>query len=140
MLYVSIAFRVERGHIHPMTSLPTAKILFFIAMSLNPHPHGAHTVFATSNSDNYVWTGDGQTWALKTKGLPTEEWVEHNGHQFALSGDDTRAIARHNWSHDSALDLTNGNRIEKQGNAGFYIINPGAPNQKTFTILYPKDS
>ncbi len=47
-----------------------------------------------------------------------------------------RAIAQHHWGKNSSLDLDNGTRIEKRGDMAFYIVDPGAPNQKVFTILY----
>jgi hypothetical protein len=57
----------------------------------------------------------------------------------SLEDADARAITGHDWHDGSSLQLSNGNRVEKQGDAAFYIVNPGAPNQVTYTILYPKD-
>ncbi len=119
-----------------MTSLLTAKILFFIAMSMNPP--GTQSVFATSNSENFLWSESGQSsWTVETKGLPTCDWEPMGTTDGGLGGADAQAIAHHDWKHNTFLNLENGNRVEKQGDAVFYIISPGAPNQKVYTILYP---
>jgi len=120
-----------------MTSLSTAKVLLFIALSVGPkHPQ---TIFATSNSENYVWTQSGQEWSLKTKGLPTHQWRDRKNQPAPDPQEERemRAVAHYDWREGSFLNLENGNRVERQGNAVFYIIDPGAPNQKVFTILYP---
>jgi hypothetical protein len=118
-----------------MTSLPLAKTLFFIALSLAPK--GAHTFFATSNSDNYVWTQSGSEWSLKQKGLPATAWMARGQEPVPHEEGDVRGLARHERSGDSFVALDNGNQVERQGSAVFYIIDPGAPNQKVYTILYP---
>ncbi len=68
------------------------------------------------------------------------DWVRQDEKQQAAPFDDAdaKAITAHNWHDGSYLQLSNGNRVEKQGDAAFYIVDPGAPNQKTYTILYPK--
>jgi hypothetical protein len=123
-----------------MISLSTAKFLFFIALSLGPQT--PHSVFVTSTNENYCWTDEGTDgWKLKTKGAPTCDWVRQEPKQLPAGFDtsDARAITAHQWHDGSYLQLANGNRVEKQGDAVFYIVNPGAPNQTTYTILYPKD-
>jgi hypothetical protein len=122
-----------------MTSLVTAKLLFFIALTVGPQ--GSNTFFATSNSENYYWSNSEDGWALQTKGLPSCDWKDRGSSQVGGTYDsrDERAIAdRHNWQDGLLYDLPSGNQIKKQGNAVFYIIDPGAPNQKVFTILYPR--
>ena len=71
---------------------------------------------------------------------PTSGWVRQDQKQQVAAFDDAdaRAITAHQWHDGSYLQLSNGNRVEKQGDAAFYIVDPGAPNQKTYTILYPK--
>ena len=123
-----------------MISMSTAKFLFFIALTLGPQ--SPHTVVVTSINENYCWTDEGPDgWMLKTKGAPTSDWVRQDEKQQAASFDDAdaRAITGHQWHDGSYLQLDNGNRVEKQGDAAFYIVNPGAPNQKTYTILFPKE-
>jgi hypothetical protein len=123
-----------------MISMSTAKFLFFIALSLGPQ--SPHTVFVTSLNENYCWTDEGQDgWMLKTKGATTSDWkrVDQKDVTGPFDAADARAITAHDWQDGSALQLRNGNRVEKQGDAAFYIVNPGAPNQKTYTILFPKD-
>jgi hypothetical protein len=119
-----------------MISSATTKVLFFIALSLGPKD--AKEIVATSNSENYSWSYRENGWFLKTKGLPNENWVA-KGPQPASDQDwDMSRIAHHSWGPNSSLDLTDGSRIEKQGETGFYIIDPGAPNKKVFTILYSR--
>jgi hypothetical protein len=122
-----------------MISMSTAKFLFFLAMTLGPQ--SPHVILATSNSENYVWTDKGPDgWLLKTKGLPTCDWNRVTQAQQAadFDSDDARAVTACHWQDGSRLLLPNGNRVEKKGDAAFYIIRPGCPNQETFTILYPK--
>lgn len=120
-----------------MTSVATAKLLFFIALTASPQ--GAPTtILATSNSDNYAWMQTRDGWCLETKGLPANDW-EGQGAQSTsqpTQGHEYRAIARHHWSDGSSMDLWDGSRIEKAHGAVFYIESPGAPNQKVYTILY----
>jgi hypothetical protein len=123
-----------------MTSLPTAKMLLFIALALNP---GAppHDIFITSPSENYkLYSGD-RGWTIESKGSPGEAWNTCAERvQDPNPGDaDMRSVVRNSWLTDSFVQLPNGNRVEKQGDAGFYIVNPGCPNQTVYTILYPKD-
>ncbi len=123
-----------------MISMSTAKFLFFIALSLGPQ--SPHTVFVTSLHESYCWTDAGPDgWMLKTKDSTNAHWkrVEQKPTEGSLDDVDARAITGHDWHDGSALQLSNGNRVEKQGDAAFYIVNPGAPNQETYTILYPKE-
>jgi hypothetical protein len=119
-----------------MISLTTAKTLLFVALALNP---GSHCIFVTSNSENYSFTEEaGRGWHLATKGLPTSNWQPQGLlENVPPSGHDATVIDRYPWGQSSNLQLSDGNRIEKQGTAGFYIVSPGAPNEKDFTILYP---
>jgi hypothetical protein len=119
-----------------MTSLATAKVLLFIALSMAPE--GTQKIFATSNSDNYVWMKDDGAWSLKTKVIPVADYTVMGSEQAPQVTDSMETIRRHHRSReDTVLDLKNGNQIEQQGNAVFYIVDPGAPNEKVYTILYP---
>ena len=121
-----------------MTSLATAKILFFIGLTLAPQR--PHLIFATSNSDNYVWTaGSAEGWSLRTKGLPTSDWHFRGWQQEGAPDDrDARAISRCQWHDGTLLDLPDGNQVKWQGDNAFFIVDPGAANQKVYTIGYPQ--
>jgi hypothetical protein len=120
-----------------MISLTTAKLLFFIAVSLGPQ--APHTILATSNSENYSWHDEGADgWSLEANDLPTNGWQRQMA-GGSFDSRDARAITAHQWHDGDALQLANGSRVEKQGDAVFYIEHPGCPNQKTFTILFPKE-
>lgn len=126
-----------------MLALPTAKILLFIA--LNVGPHQPSTVFATSLSENYVCTATPTGWNVEELGFPASDFNRNPATSTDLSGTPgtssvpkfLRAVAHHNWSHDSALVFDNGDRVEKHGDHAFYIINAGGANEKVFTILFP---
>ena len=123
----------------------TAKILLFIALNL--HPHGAQTIYATSNSEGYVWTPTQGGWEVEAQGFPASDFTRDPSVDASLSGNPDRGdvprylrdISRHDWSRDSIMIFANGDRVEKCGDHAFYIINAGAPNQKTFTILFSDD-
>ena len=127
-----------------MMVLSTANILLFIALNLGPqHPS---QIFATSLSENYVWTAEQHGgWHLTSLGFPASD-TERNPEQSCTvdQSPDRHAIpaymrdlGKYNWDHDGIVVFDNGDRIEKRGKYGFYIINAGAANQKTFTILFP---
>lgn len=117
--------------------ISTAQVLLFIALSMNPHD--ATQILATSNSDNYLWSHEGSNWQLQTKGLPTDDWAGKDTRPISAENRELRRIARHHWKDGASLDLANGNRIEERNGAAFYIVRPGAPSQKVFTILYYRD-
>jgi len=120
-----------------MISMSTAKFLFFIALTLGPQ--SPHSVYVTSSNEGYRWTDEGQNgWMLKTRDAGSTDWVRQDLKPLPGGFDnaDARAITAHDWHDGSFLQLSNGNRVEKQGDAAFYIVDPGAPNQKTYTILY----
>ena len=119
-----------------MTSLMTAKLLLFIALSLGPKD--PQTIFATSNSDNYVWTRTQGYWTLRTKGLPTNDWDERGTQPTPSRQPGMRVSGYHDSNDGDSLNLNDGSRVERQGDAVFYIVDPGAPNQKIYTILYPE--
>jgi hypothetical protein len=122
-----------------MTSLTTAKILFFIA--LNVGPQNAPTVFATSSNDSYVWDQSEGGWTLKAKAAPRCDWSTMKFQQAPDTdqGRIFRAISNHDWAHNPSLDLDDDSRIEKRGDTVFYIVDPGAANEKVYTIVYPTD-
>ena len=117
-----------------MLSLSTAQLLFVVALALAPH--NAQTIYATSSTNNYFWTETTHGWTLKTKGLPSTCWSD-GGTQPAPQRDaDMRTVQQHHWSRERQLFLDNGNRVEEQGDAVFYTIEPGEANQQVFTIFY----
>jgi len=126
-----------------MLALPTAKILLFIA--LNVGPHQPSTVFATSQSENYVCTPSQSGWTVEELGFPASDFTRNPATSVDLAGTPDaasvprylRAVSHHNWSHDSAMVFDNGDRVEKHGDHAFYIINAGGANEKVFTILFP---
>ena len=126
-----------------MIVLPTAKILLFIALNLGPQ--NAPVIYATSNSESYVWTPTQTGWTLEGKGFPASDFTRDPSKSMTFTGTPTqksvpaylRAISRHNWSHNSIMVFDNGDRVEKHGDHAFYIINAGGANQKVFTILFP---
>jgi hypothetical protein len=128
-----------------MIVLPTAKILLFIALNLGPH--NSPMIYATSNSESYVWTPMETGWTVVAKGFPSADNTRNPDQCADIAGSPSqdsvppylRAVAQHNWSHDSAMVFDNGDRVEKRGDHAFYIINAGGANEKVFTILYPVD-
>ena len=126
-----------------MIVLPTAKILLFIA--LNVGPHNAPEIYATSNSESYVWTPTQSGWEVEAKGFPASDSTRDPSQTVNFSGTPSqdsipaylRAISRHNWRRNSAMVFDNGDRVEKRGDHAFYIINAGGANEKVFTILFP---
>jgi hypothetical protein len=126
-----------------MLVLPTAKILLYIALNLGPQ--NPPVVFATSNSENYVWTSTATGWTVQAKGFPSSDFTRDPAGYVSLAGSPPpssvpaylRAISRQDWRHDNAMVFDNGNRVEKHGDHAFYIVNAGGPNEKVFTILFP---
>jgi hypothetical protein len=135
-----------------MLVLPTAKVLLYIALQLGPaHPQ---EVYATSNSESYVWefnqtgTKSGWTgWSVEGKGFPASDFTRDPSKTMTFDGSNPptdsvpgylRVISRYSWKRDSAIVFDNGDRIEKHGNHAFYILNAGGANEKVFTIFYPE--
>ncbi len=131
-----------------MLVLPTAKVLLYIALQLGPaHPQ---TIYATSNSESYVWTftqsGQVASWSVDGKGFPASDFTRDPDKTMTFNGGTPptdcvpayiRSISRYSWTHNSAIVFDNGDRIEKHGDHAFLILNAGGANEKTFTILYP---
>jgi hypothetical protein len=128
-----------------MTVLPTAKILLFIA--LNVGPHHASNVFATSLSENYTYAATPTGWTITGLGFPASDCTRDPSASVAIDGTPgpssvprfLRAICRHDWSRNTAMVFDNGDRVEKNGDHAFYIINAGAANEKVFTIFFPDE-
>ena len=126
-----------------MLVLPTAKVLLFLA--LNVGPHNAPVVYATSYSESYVWSSTLTGWTVTAKSFPTSDFTRDPAQSIDMGSDPTsdgiprylRAVAHHNWNHNSVMVFDNGDRVEKDGDRAYYIINAGGPNEKIFTILYP---
>ncbi len=125
-----------------MIALPTAKILLFIALTVGPH--NPPMIFATSNSDNYVWGPTSIGWTLVAKGFPASDFTRDPSRAYDFTGSPRnsvpsylRVISRYDWSRNSTLVFDNGDRVEKRGDHAFYIVNAGGPNEKIFTILFP---
>ncbi len=127
-----------------MIVLPSAKILLFLALNLGPHH--APMIYATSNSESYVWTPTPTGWTLEGKGFPASDFTRDPSKSITFTGNPSkdsipaylRVVSDHPWRHNSALVFDNGDRVEKHGDHAFYIINAGGANEKVFTILFPK--
>jgi hypothetical protein len=134
-----------------MLVLPTAKVLLYIALHLGPaHPA---MVYATSNSESYVWEqsqvstehGTQTGWMLKGKGFPSSDFTRDPDRTITFDSDlptdsvpdAIRAISHYSWKRDNAYVFENGDRIEKHGDHAFYILNAGGANEKIFTIFFP---
>lgn len=131
-----------------MLVLPTAKVLLYIALQLGPsHPE---TIYATSNSESYVWhfsqSDSHAEWTLEAKGFPASDFTRDPAKTMTFDGATPptdsippyiRAISRYAWTHNNAIVFDNGTRIEKHGDHAFLIINAGGENEKDFTIVYP---
>ena len=145
---LNIANNAILTHILRMLVLPTAQVLLYIALQLGPsHPE---TIYATSNSENYVWTynnsGKNVGWQLEAKGFPASDFTRDPAKSMTFDGSDAptdgvpayiRSISRYNWTHNNAIVFDNGTRIEKHGDHAFLIINAGGANEKDFTIVFP---
>src|SRR5271168_2262506 len=102
-----------------MIVLPTAKILLFIALNLGPQ--NAPVIYATSNSESYVWTSTQTGWTVEGKGFPSSDFTRDPSKSVSFTGSPTsnsvpaylRAISHHNWRHNSAMVFDNGDRVEK---------------------------
>lgn len=135
-------FSVYKPYSCIMIVLPAAKVLLFIALNLGPQ--NPPVIYATSNSESYVWTSTDNGWTVEGKGFPASDCTRDPSKSVTFTGTPQdsvpaylRAISRHNWSHNSAMVFDNGNRVEKHGDHAFYIINAGGANEKVFTILFP---
>lgn len=125
-----------------MTTLPTAKILLFIALHVGPHQPSE--VFATSLSDSYSYTTTQKGWTVEGLSFPASNGDYNPG--FTSTGEATpsssavpkhlRAVAQHNWGKDSAMVFLNGDRVERHGDHAFYIQNAGGANEKVYTICF----
>jgi hypothetical protein len=121
-----------------MTTLPLAKLLLLIAITLQPQD--AHSIFITSNSANYSWMQTPTGWQLKTKGLPTSGWTLCAQGEVPGGMPETSDMLDHDWQANDVFDLRDGSQVIKQGRNVFYVVDPGAPNEKVYTILYPAES
>ena len=73
----NIANIVILTHSPSMLALPTAKVLLYIALHLGPaHPA---MVYATSNSESYVWQTTQTGWSLEGKGFPASDFTRDPG-------------------------------------------------------------
>lgn len=127
-----------------MLVLPTAKVLLYIGLQLGPaHPH---MIYATSNSESYVWEETPTGWNLEAKGFPASDFTRDPKNVVAFAGATPPdapiprhllTLGRYSWKRDSAIVFDNGDRIEKHGDHAFYILNAGGANEKVFTIFYP---
>jgi len=128
-----------------MIVLPTAKILLFIALALGPQ--NPPMVYATSNSESYVWTSTPTGWSVQAKGFPTSDFTRDPSVLLSFAGGPgkgsvptyLRAVSRYHWVNNSTLVFDNGDRVEKHGDHAFYIVNAGAANEKVFTLFWPVD-
>jgi len=127
-----------------MLVVSTAKILLYIALNLGPQ--NPPVVYATSNSESYVWTATQVGWNVEAKAFPSSDFTRNPSRCIRFNGGPTqnsvppylRSIAKYHWTNNSAMVFDNGDRVEKHGDHAFYIINAGGENEKVFTILYPK--
>ena len=125
-----------------MITATTAKVLLFIALTLGPANPTA--VYCTSHNESYAWTPQTYGWRLNALGFPPSDFSRDPSKDSMFSGSPhqgdvppyVREVASHDWGHDSVLVLSNGDRVEKKGDHTYYIVNPGAPNEKDFTIFY----
>jgi hypothetical protein len=132
-----------------MLVLPTAKVLLYIALQLGPaHPQ---EIYATSNSEGYVWTynatGSNAGWTVTGLGFPSSDFTRNPAETVTFAGSEApvdqvpgyiRSISRYSWRHNNAIVFDNGTRIEKHGDHAFLILNAGGANEKDFTIVYPQ--
>jgi hypothetical protein len=132
-----------------MLVLPTAKVLLYIALQLGPdHPQ---EIYATSNSEGYVWTYNASaskpSWTVTGLGFPSSDFTRDPAVTMTFDGSDApvdtvpayiRSISRYSWQHNNAIVFDNGTRIEKHGDHAFLILNAGGANEKDFTIVFPK--
>ena len=127
-----------------MATLPAAKTLLFIALTLNPSPQ---KIFVTSNSETYIWTHTVKGWSFEARGFPASDFSREPDRTEMMTPPTShdlhgplKGVAQHDWSHDSVMIFENGDRVEKDKDTGFLIVNAGGSNQKTYTILYDDDS
>jgi hypothetical protein len=125
-----------------MISVTTAKVLLFIGLTLGPANPTA--VFCTSHNESYNWTPEPYGWRSNALGFPASDFSRDPSKIAMFAGSPHKGdvppyigeIADHDWSQDSVVILSNGDRVEKKGDHAYYIVNPGAPNEKDFTISY----
>ncbi len=133
-----------------MLVLPTAKVLLYIALQLGPsHPT---EIYATSNTESYVWTYDDSaktpSWSVVSYGFPSSDFTRDPSTVTTFAGSEPpldndvpgyiRSISHYDWSHNGAIVFDNGDRIEKHGDHAYLILNAGGANEKIFTILFPR--
>ncbi len=132
----------------PCSFCPPLKFCSTLLCNLGPaHPE---TIYATSNSESYVWTynhsGKNQGWQVEGKGFPSSDFTRDPSQTLIFETseppvdkvpDYIRSISHYNWSHNGAVVFENGTRIEKHGDHAFLILNAGGANEKIFTIVYP---
>jgi hypothetical protein len=117
-----------------MISPATAKILFLIALSFAPRD--SSVILATSTTENYSWVHTDSGWSLRTKGLPSGVWFS-KGEQPAVDEREMQSLERLHERQDCFVNVGDSGWAKKQNGAVFYIVDPGAPNEHVFTILYP---
>jgi hypothetical protein len=124
-----------------MISLPAAKTLLFIALTLNAHD--PQKILVTSNSETYIWTHTVKGWTFEGRGFPASDFTREPDYSEMMTPptvDDIKGplkdITHHNWNHDTVMVFENGERVEKDKGTGFLIVNAGGANEKTYTILY----
>jgi hypothetical protein len=129
-----------------MLVLPTAKVLLYIALNLGPQ--NPPVIYATSNSENYVWRQTQTGWDLEAKGFPASDCTRDPSQSVAFIGTPSdasvptylRAVSQHHWHDNNVIVFDNGTRVEKRGDHAFLILNAGGANEKIYTILYPQKS
>jgi hypothetical protein len=112
---------------------------------LNLGPQNAPMIYATSNSESYVWTPTQTGWTVEGKGFPASDFTRDPDLTATFVGSPgarsvpayLRVISNYHWKNNSAMVFDNGDRVEKRGDHAFYIIDAGGANEKIFTILFP---
>lgn len=128
-----------------MISIPAAKLLLFVALTIGPS--NPQKIAVTSNSENYYWVHEKTGWAFRAQGFPSSDFTREPERTISpmepRKSDDLKGpekdITHHDWSHDTVMVFDNGDRVEKYKETGFYIVNAGGANQKVYTIRYDND-
>lgn len=128
-----------------MVDTALIKVLLFIAVTLGPH--NASTIHATDGYYGYVWNPRTGGCSVTALGFPPSDIFRNPSQTVTIGGSPAaqnvpgylHAISFHDWDANPVKVFANGDRIEKTDRAVFYIIDAGAPNQRVFTITFPKD-
>jgi hypothetical protein len=129
-----------------MLVLPTAKILLYLALHLGPQ--NPTEIYATSLSENYLWSSSPTGWTVVGKGFPSSDFTRDPSQTLTFAGTPPassipsylRSVSKYHWKNNSIMVFDNGDRVEKHGDHAFYIVNAGSENEKVFTILFPAKS